>query len=122
MYNFKIIIEYDGTDYIGWQRQDNGLSIQEVIENAICKLTGEKVNVFGAGRTDAGVHAFGQVAHFNLKKEFKTNNIRDGLNQHLRPQPIAILDAKLVAADFHSRFAAKKRTYEYIIIKVIYTF
>ena len=70
MFNFKIIIEYDGTDYVGWQRQDQGLSIQEAIENAIFKLTAEKVILFGAGRTDAGVHALGQVAHFNLKKKF----------------------------------------------------
>ena len=115
MFNFKIIIEYDGTNYVGWQRQDNGISIQGSIENAIFKLTGENVVIFGAGRTDAGVHALGQVAHFNLKKEFKTDNIRDGLNQHLRPQPIAILNAELVSEDFHARFAAKKRTYEYII-------
>ena len=115
MFNFKIIIEYDGTNYVGWQRQDNGLYIQEAIENAIFKLTGEKVNVYGAGRTDAGVHALGQVAHFNLKKNFKINNIRDGLNQYLRPQPIAILEADLVEVDFHARFSAIQRTYEYIV-------
>ena len=115
MFNFKIIIEYDGTDYVGWQRQDNGFSIQEAIENAIFKLTGEKIIIFGAGRTDAGVHALGQVAHFNLKKEFKADNIRDGLNQYLRPQPIAILSAEIVNDKFHSRFSAIKRTYKYII-------
>ena len=115
MLNFKIIIEYDGTDYVGWQRQDNGLSIQEAIENAIFKLTAEKVIVFGAGRTDAGVHALGQVAHFNLKKKFKSDNIRDGLNQYLRPQPIAVLDAEQIDENFHARFSATKRTYEYII-------
>ena len=115
MFNFKIIIEYDGTDYVGWQRQDNGMSIQEAIENAIFKLTGEKVNIFGAGRTDAGVHALGQVAHFNLKREFKKDNIRDGINQYLRPQPIAILEAELVNEDFHSRFSAISRTYKYVV-------
>tara|TARA_B110000196_G_scaffold131017_1_gene113514 strand:- start:345 stop:1079 length:735 start_codon:yes stop_codon:yes gene_type:complete len=115
MLNFKIIIEYDGTDYVGWQRQDNGPSIQEAIENAIFKLTAEKVIVFGAGRTDAGVHALGQVAHFNLKKKFKSDNIRDGLNQYLRPQPIAVLDAEQIDENFHARFSATKRTYEYII-------
>ena len=115
MFNFKIIIEYDGTDYVGWQRQDNGLSIQEAIENAIFKLTAEKVIVFGAGRTDAGVHALGQVAHFNLKKKFQSDNIRDGLNQYLRPQLIAILVAEQIDENFHARFSAIKRTYEYII-------
>ena len=115
MFNFKIIIEYDGTDYVGWQRQDNGPSIQEAIENAIFKLTAEKVIVFGAGRTDAGVHALGQVAHFNLKKKIKSDNIRDGLNQYLRPQPIAVLDAEQIDENFHARFSATKRTYEYII-------
>ena len=115
MFNFKIIIEYDGTDYVGWQRQDNGLSIQEAIENAIFKLTAEKVIVFGAGRTDAGVHALGQVAHFNLKKKFQSENIRDGLNQYLRPQLIAILVAEQIDENFHARFSAIKRTYEYII-------
>ena len=115
MFNYKIIIEYDGTDYIGWQRQENGLSIQEAIETAIFKLTSEKITLFGAGRTDAGVHALGQVAHFNLKKFFQTDNIRDGLNQYLRPQPIAVLEAEYVNQDFHARFNAIKRTYEYII-------
>jgi len=115
MLKFKIIIEYDGTNYVGWQRQENGKSIQEEIERAAYKLTGEKIILFGAGRTDAGVHAKGQVAHFELKKYFHIDNIRDGLNQHLRPQRIAILDAKEVKSDFHARFSAKKRTYKYII-------
>ena len=115
MFNFKIVIEYDGTNYVGWQRQTNGPSVQEAIENAIFKLTSEKAILFGAGRTDAGVHALGQVAHFCIKKEFKTDNIRDGLNQHLRPQPIAILEAENINQKFHARFSAKKRTYEYII-------
>jgi tRNA pseudouridine38-40 synthase len=115
MFNFKITIEYDGTNYVGWQKQDNGRSIQEAIENAIFKLTSEKAILFGAGRTDSGVHALGQVAHFNLKKKFNLDNIRDGLNQHLRPQPIAILEADLVNEEFHARFSAIKRTYEYLI-------
>lgn len=109
MFSYKIIIEYDGTDYVGWQRQDNGLSIQEAIENAIFKLAGEKIKIFGAGRTDAGVHALGQVAHFHLKKKINTNNIRDGLNQHLRPLTIAILQAEKIDKDFHARFFAKKK-------------
>tara|TARA_B110000495_G_C22822288_1_gene479969 strand:- start:102 stop:836 length:735 start_codon:yes stop_codon:yes gene_type:complete len=115
MPKYKITIEYDGSSYIGWQRQDNGISIQEEIEKAITQLTGEKIIIFGAGRTDAGVHALGQVAHFDLKKNFNIDNIRDGLNQHLRPQPIAILKAEEVNDDFHARFSAKNRTYEYSI-------
>ena len=115
MSKFKILIEYDGSNYVGWQRQNNGNSIQSSLERAVYQLTGEKIFLFGAGRTDAGVHALGQVAHFNLKKEFKTHNIQDGLNQYLRPQPIAILEAEKIHQDFHARFSAKKRTYEYII-------
>ena len=115
MPKFKIIIEYDGSNYVGWQRQENGPSIQESIENAITNLTGEKTSLFGAGRTDSGVHALGQVAHFNLQKNFKSESVRDGLNQFLRPQPIAILEAAEVHEDFHARFSAKKRTYEYVI-------
>lgn len=116
MVKFKIIIEYDGSNYVGWQKQDNGVSIQEVIEKALLKLTLEKVSLFGAGRTDAGVHALGQVAHFELKKKFKADNIRDGLNQHLRPHLIAILEAEEIQKKFHARFSAKKRIYQYKII------
>ena len=115
MPKYKVTIEYDGSNYVGWQKQDNGISIQEEIEKALIKLTGERIIIFGAGRTDAGVHALGQVAHFDLKKNFKIDNIRDGLNQHLRPQPIAILKAEEIDDNFHSRFSAKNRTYEYNI-------
>ncbi len=115
MSKFKITIEYDGTNYVGWQRQDNGISIQEELEKAIFKLSGKKINIFGAGRTDAGVHALGQVAHFDLKKIFDLDNIRDGLNQHLRPHPIAILKVEKVSDNFHARFSAKFRTYKYVI-------
>ena len=115
MTKYKIVIEYDGSNYVGWQRQDNGLSIQGSIEQAVKKLTEENISLFGSGRTDAGVHALGQVAHFYLNKEFNTDNMRDGLNQYLRPQPIAILAAKEVEENFHARFSAKNRTYEYII-------
>jgi len=116
MPKFKITIEYEGSDFVGWQKQENGLSIQETIEDAVYKLTGETVTSFGAGRTDAGVHAKGQVAHFDLIKYFESDEIRDGLNQHLRPLPIAIIDATEAGPDFHARFSAKKRSYEYLII------
>ena len=116
MPKFKITVEYDGTEFVGWQRQKNGPSIQSSIEDAIKKITSETVNVFGAGRTDSGVHAKGQVAHFELSNKISLDNIRDGINQHLRPLPIAILDVKEVNDDFHARFSAKLRTYEYLII------
>ena len=116
MHNYKIIIEYDGTNFVGWQQQENGQSIQSTLQEALLKLTGENIIIFGAGRTDAGVHAYGQVASFNLNKKIEIDVIRDGLNQHLRPQPIAVQKAELVEDDFHARFSAKKRWYEYKII------
>ena len=116
MHNYKIVIEYDGTNFVGWQQQENGQSIQSTLQEALLKLTGENIIIFGAGRTDAGVHAYGQVASFNLNKKIEIDVIRDGLNQHLRPQPIAVQKAELVEDDFHARFSAKKRWYEYKII------
>ena len=116
MPNYKIILEYDGTNFVGWQQQENGQSIQESIQKALYNLSSNKVTVFGAGRTDAGVHAYAQVASFNLDKEIETDVIRDGLNQHLRPNLISVLVAKKVDDEFHARFSAKKRCYEYRII------
>ena len=116
MPNYKIEIEYDGTNYVGWQRQDNGQSIQELIEIAIKKLTSEIVVLYGAGRTDAGVHAKSQVASFQIEKNINASVIRDGLNQHLRPHPISIISADVVNHDFHARFSAKNRLYEYKIV------
>tara|TARA_B100001173_G_scaffold154763_1_gene134189 strand:+ start:165 stop:899 length:735 start_codon:yes stop_codon:yes gene_type:complete len=116
MHNYKIVIEYDGTNFVGWQQQENGQSIQGAIQEALVKLSNEKVTIFGAGRTDAGVHAYGQVASFNLNKKIETDVIRDGLNQHLRPHPIAVQNAEIVDDNFHARFSAKKRWYEYKII------
>ena len=116
MYNYKIVVEYDGTHFVGWQQQKNGQSIQAALQEALVKLSGEKVTIFGAGRTDAGVHAYGQVASFTINKQIETDVIRDGLNQHLRPRPIAIQKAELVDHDFHARFSAKKRLYRYEII------
>ncbi len=116
MYNYKITIEYDGTNFVGWQRQDNGLSIQQLIEEAIHKLSNKKTLIFGAGRTDAGVHAKGQVASFELEKFLDLNTLRDGLNHHLRPHPVAVLLAEETDVDFNARFSAKLRWYEYKII------
>ena len=115
MHKYKLKIEYDGSNFVGWQKQNNGISIQESIEQAIFELTGEKTIVFGAGRTDAGVHALGQVAHFDLKKNFNIDKVRDGLNHHLRHNQIAILKVENASDSFHARFSAKQRTYEYLI-------
>ena len=116
MNKYKLIIEYDGNNFVGWQRQENGNSVQESIEKSIKLLTSEKVIVYGAGRTDSGVHAKGQVAHFEISKRISNYKIRDGLNQYLRPNSIAILSSEEVSNDFHARFSAKMRTYQYKII------
>ena len=116
MPNYKIIVEYDGTDFVGWQQQKNGNSIQAALQEALFKLLGYEISVFGAGRTDSGVHAYGQVASFNLNKEIESDVIRDGMNQHLRPRLIVVKVAQLVDDTFHARFSATKRFYEYKII------
>tara|TARA_B100000963_G_C22596877_1_gene658299 strand:+ start:510 stop:1292 length:783 start_codon:yes stop_codon:yes gene_type:complete len=117
MHNYKIIIEYDGTNFVGWQRQENGISIQQLIEDSICKLSNnKKITIHGAGRTDAGVHAKGQVASFELENFINTNTIRDGLNHYLRPYPVAVLSCEKIENNFNARFSAKLRWYEYKII------
>jgi tRNA pseudouridine38-40 synthase len=116
MPRFKLTIEYDGGPFAGWQRQKNGLSVQEAIETALENLSGEKVSIGGAGRTDAGVHALGQVAHADLVKDWPSGVLRDGLNAHLRPHPVAILAAERVAESFDARFSARRRHYLYRII------
>jgi tRNA pseudouridine38-40 synthase len=113
---FKLIVEYDGTGTVGWQRQDTGLSIQSALEKAIFHLTNEITTVTGAGRTDAGVHAMAQVAHFDLSKDFAADKIRDGLNHFLRPANVAVLRAEVAAPDFHARFSATGRHYFYRIL------
>lgn len=116
MARWKLTIEYDGKPFVGWQRQENGPSVQAALEHAIMKLTGESVTVGAAGRTDAGVHALGQVAHADIAKEMAADKMRDALNAHLRPHPVAVLEAKLVADDFHARFNATARHYVYRIV------
>jgi len=98
---------------VGWQRQDNGPSVQQAVEEAIEKFSGESVLVYGSGRTDAGVHALGQIAHFDLDKQTDANRVREALNFHLKPNPIAVLAAEETAADFHARFDATERHYLY---------
>jgi len=116
MTRFKLLIEYDGTGFVGWQRQKNGCSIQETMENAIEKFCGEKVLLQGAGRTDAGVHAYGQVAHVDIKRYFKPETVRDAINAHLRPFLISVLAVEETTDQFHARFSAKERVYIYRII------
>jgi len=113
---WKLTIEYDGGPFCGWQRQDNGPSVQAALENAILKLSGEDVTIAAAGRTDAGVHALGQVAHADIAKALAPDKMRDALNAHLRPHPVAVLEAEIVADDFHARFGATARHYLYRIV------
>jgi len=116
MPRYCVTLEYDGGPFAGWQRQENGPSVQAALEQAICKLSNEAVTVTGAGRTDAGVHALGQVAHFDLEKTFAPGKLRDALNYHLRPDPVAVLDARFATEQFHARFAATSRSYLFRIL------
>jgi tRNA pseudouridine38-40 synthase len=115
MPRYKVIVEYDGEPFAGWQYQENSPSVQRAIMTAIEAFSGEKVMVQGAGRTDAGVHALGQVAHFDLASERDTDTVRDAINAHLRPLPVAILSAEKVSGDFDARRSAVRRHYLYRI-------
>jgi tRNA pseudouridine38-40 synthase len=115
MPRYKIIVEYDGAPFVGWQLQEKDLSVQGALMAAIEAFSGEKVMVQGAGRTDAGVHAIGQVAHFDLSTERETDTVRDAINAHLRPLPVAVLSAEKVTADFDARRSALRRHYLYRI-------
>ena len=116
MPRYKLTIEYDGAPFCGWQVQADQISVQGVLTGAIESLSGQKTLVQGAGRTDAGVHARAQVAHVDLAKDWDTDTVRDALNAHLRPHPIAILSAERAADDFNARTSAVKRHYLYRII------
>jgi tRNA pseudouridine38-40 synthase len=113
---YKLTIEYDGAPFCGWQIQADQLTVQGVLTTAVAALSGDTVLVQGAGRTDAGVHARAQVAHVDLTKDWATDTVRDGLNAHLRPHPVAVLAAARVADDFNARASAVKRHYLYRII------
>jgi tRNA pseudouridine38-40 synthase len=115
MSRYKLTIEYDGTPFCGWQIQDNAPTVQGALEAAVKAMCGEEVRVHGSGRTDAGVHALGQVAHCHIAKPFRPDRLRDGLNAHVRPNPIAVLAAEIVPDDFEARFSAKRRHYLYRI-------
>jgi len=116
MTRYRVTLEYDGAGFVGWQRQENGPSIQAALEDAIAGFCGERVTVHGAGRTDAGVHALGQVAHFDLSKATDAATVREALNAHLRPAPIAVLEAAEADPEFHARFDAVERRYRYRIL------
>ena len=116
MTRYKLILEYDGGPFVGWQRQDNGPSVQAALERAVLGFCGETATVYGAGRTDAGVHALGQVAHVDIARETDAERVREALNAHLRPDPIAVLAAEAVEEDFHARFSATGRRYLYRIV------
>lgn len=115
MRNIKIIIEYEGTNYFGWQKQPKGPTIQETIENALENIAGERIFLSGSGRTDSGVHARGQVASFNTESKIKAAKLQMGLNSIL-PRDITIIDAQDVDKDFHAQFSAKSKLYTYNIL------
>jgi tRNA pseudouridine38-40 synthase len=116
MPRYKLTIEYDGRPFVGWQVQDNGPSVQGVLTAAIEAFCGEKASVHGAGRTDAGVHALGQVGHVDLAKDWNEDTVRDALNAHLRPHPVAIISAERIDDSFDARFSAVRRHYLYRIV------
>jgi tRNA pseudouridine38-40 synthase len=116
MPRYRLLIEYDGAPFVGWQVQEDGLSVQGVLAQAIAAFCGETVAVHGAGRTDAGVHALGQVAHVDLAKFWDAGTVRDAVNAHLRPFPVAVLEAAPAADDFDARFSARTRHYLYRIV------
>ena len=116
MQRYKIKIEYDGTPFVGWQFQKNGQSIQEVLQKAVFNFSGEKVNVIGAGRTDSGVHALAQVAHFDLEKKIQKKNLLPAINQNISNKSVTVLKINRVSKNFHARHDAQKRTYEYLIV------
>ena len=116
MPRYALTIEYDGGPFVGWQRQANGVSVQQRLEEAVLAINGgERRVVHGAGRTDAGVHALGQAAHVDLSRPWREDRLRDALNAHLVPDPIAVLATRAVPDDFEARFSARARHYRYLI-------
>src|SRR5580704_8261885 len=113
---FKLTLEYDGTNFCGWQKQARDVSVQQVVEDAIQKFSGETVTLHVAGRTDAGVHAWANVAHFDLIKETDAGTVRDAVNFHVRPHRVVVREAEAVTENFHARFSAQARSYRYRIL------
>jgi tRNA pseudouridine38-40 synthase len=116
MQRYRLLIEYDGRPFCGWQRQAEDLTVQGAVEAAFFKFSGERAIVQGAGRTDSGVHARGQVAHIDLEKSWSTDKVQGAVNQHLQPLPVSILNVEKVTGEFHARFSALRRHYVYRII------
>jgi tRNA pseudouridine38-40 synthase len=116
MPRYKLTLEYEGGPFVGWQVQPSGLSVQGAVEDAIFKMSGERRRITAAGRTDAGVHALGQVAHVDLDKDWRPDTLRDALNFHVRPLPVGILSAEIVPDTFNARLSAKARHYRYRIL------
>lgn len=116
MPRYKLTIEYDGRPFSGWQRQAHDLSVQQVIEEAIARFSGETVSIQAAGRTDAGVHALGQVVSFDLSRQWDPFKVREALNFHTKPYPVAIVASEAVGDEFEARFSATARHYEYRIL------
>lgn len=116
MHRIRLTLEYDGTPFCGWQRQVGQPSVQQALEEAIARFSGETVVTQAAGRTDTGVHALGQVVHFDLERQWDAFRVREALNYHLRPAPVAVVEAEAVGMDFEARFSAKARHYEFIIL------
>ena len=116
MTRYKLVIEYDGAGFVGWQRQTNGLSVQQVLEEAVRAFCGEEAASVAAGRTDAGVHAIGQVVHLDIAKAADAATVRDAINFHMRPHAVAVLAAEPVPEDFHARFSATSRRYRYRVL------
>ncbi|RAI00319.1 tRNA pseudouridine(38-40) synthase TruA [Acuticoccus sediminis] len=116
MPRYKLTIEYDGSPFVGWQRQETGRSVQEALEDAAERLCGTPTRVHGAGRTDTGVHATGQVAHVDFVRDWRADTVRDAMNAHMRPEPVAILAAERVPDEFDARHSARARHYLYRII------
>lgn len=116
MPRYKLTVEYDGTGLVGWQRQANGLSVQEVLETAVERFCGEAVTVHGSGRTDAGVHALAQTAHLDLSRDASPDIIRNALNHHAKPAAVAVLKVEAVPPSFDARRSAKGRVYRYRIL------
>lgn len=115
MPRYKLTIEYDGTGMMGWQRQAHGRSVQQHVEEALYRFCGERAELFCAGRTDAGVHALGQVAHVDLSRDVPPFNVMQAVNFYLLPLPVAVVTAERVSTEFHARFSARRRHYLYRI-------
>jgi tRNA pseudouridine38-40 synthase len=116
MTRWRLTLEYDGAPFVGWQRQDQGPSVQQTLEEAIGRMTGQRASVHGAGRTDAGVHALAMEAHVDIARPLTPHRLREGINALVRPQPVSVLDVQPVPDDWHARFSCTGRRYRYRIL------